>query len=481
MPRRAALFTITLLLLGTFCSREKGKAMHEENHARIADHLIDEALRSDLAYAKLSHLSTRIGHRLCGSHALEEAITWAEETMRRDGLANVRSEPVMVPCWVRGEERAELLTPVRRELKILGLGMSVGTPPEGIEADVVAVESFDELERLGREEVEGKIVLYAVPYEGYGGTVDYRLHGASRAARLGAVAALVRSISPARHDTPHTGTLFYDDDSPRIPAAAVTVEDAERIRGAAARGEPVRARIAMGARLLGDAPSANVIGEVAGREKPEEIVLIGGHIDSWDVGQGAQDDGVGCVIAMEAARLIHRLGAPPRRTIRVVLFTNEENGTRGGKAYRDGHREELPLHVAAIESDAGNGLAAGFGLDLRVPGLEGEALERARARGVELLARIAPFLERLGAGDMRTGWSGVDIGPIVEAGVPGLGMRHDTSRYFDVHHSDADRIDRIDPEALRRNTAILAVTAYLLADFPESLAEIAAEERDGGS
>ncbi len=434
--------------------------------------LIGEAIVSSDAYDNLEYLCDRIGHRLSGSPGLEAAVDWTAELMRKEGFANVRKEEVMVPAWVRGEESASLITSFTRELNILGLGMSVGTPPGGIEAEVLVVESFDELDSLGEAAVKGKIVLYNVVYEGYGATVRYRVHGASRAARHGAVAVLVRSIGPISYDTPHTGTLHYDEEQPQIPAAAVTIEAATMMSRLFKRGEMLRVHLEMGAHQLEDAPSANVIGEIVGSELPEEIVVLSGHLDSWDVGQGAQDDGAGCIIALEAAHLIGRLGLAPRRTIRVVLYTNEENGTRGGNVYRDDHKAEIPRHVAAIESDSGNGPASGFRLDLRArEGQEEEEVEALREKTLTRMRSIGKLLDLIGASTMKTGWSGVDIGPIVAEGVTGLGLAHDTSHYFDIHHSKADTFEKIDRGDLAKNVAAMAVMGFVLADMPGRLVD----------
>ncbi|MDH3458446.1 MAG: M28 family peptidase, partial [Gemmatimonadota bacterium] len=265
----------------------------------VTDRIIDAALADSSAYARLSELVDRFGNRLSGSANLERALDWIMTEMERDGLENVRGEPVMVPRWVRGAESAELIEPRRRALPMLGLGGSVGTPPGGIQAEVMVVGSWDELEARAAE-ARGKIVLFNVPFTGYGRTVQYRLLGAIAAARAGAVAALLRSVTPYSLQTPHTGAMSYVDDAPQIPFAAITVEDAMMLQRMADRGEPIVVRLVMGAETLPDAPSRNVVAELTGTEYPEEIVVLGGHIDSWDVGQGAMDDGGGSVAAWEA-------------------------------------------------------------------------------------------------------------------------------------------------------------------------------------
>jgi carboxypeptidase Q len=428
-----------------------------DNYRGPAGRIIGAALTSDKAYARLAYLTDHIGHRLSGSKGLERAIEWAIAEMKRDGLDNVRAEKVMVPHWVRGEESLEMTTPLPRKLTMLGLGNSVATPAEGITAEAVVVRSFDELDSLG-ERVRGKIVVYNVPFTNYGATVRYRSSGASRAARYGAVAALVRSITPVSLETPHTGAMIYDETQPKIPTAAITIEGAELLQRMHDRGEPPTLKLKMEARFLPDAESANVIAEIKGSEKPDEIVLIGGHFDSWDVGQGAHDDAGGCIIAWEAVRLLKELGLRPRRTIRVVLYTNEENGLRGGNAYRDAHRGELSKHILAIESDSGVYRPQGLGLAATAP-------PQARAN----LQEIAKLLAGIDADRIAANGGGADIGPIMREGVVGASFNVDSSRYFDIHHTHADTLDKIDPKSLALCVATMAVFAYTVADTPQPL------------
>jgi carboxypeptidase Q len=428
-----------------------------EPYRAAAARIIGAALTSDRAYSRLAHLTDHIGHRLSGSENLERAIQWALSEMKRDGLDNVRAEKVMVPHWVRGEESLEMLAPVARKLQMLGLGNSVGTPAEGISAEAVVVRDFAELDRLG-EQVRGKIVVYNAPYANYGATVAYRLQGASRAARYGAVAALVRSITPVSLQTPHTGAMNYDPNQPKIPVAAVTIEVAEFLQRMNDRGDRPRLRLKMEAKFLPDAESANVIGEIKGSEKPDEIILISGHYDSWDVGQGAHDDGGGCIVAWEAARLLKELGLRPRRTIRVVLYTNEENGLRGGNAYRDAHRAEIAKHILAIESDSGVYRPEGFGLAATAP-------LQVRAN----MQEIAKLLSGIGADQIAADGGGADIGPMTREGVVGASLDVDGAHYFDIHHTPADTLDKVNPRELALCVATMAVMAYTVADLPESL------------
>jgi len=421
-----------------------------------AARIIGAALTSDRAYSRLAHLTDHIGNRLSGSKNLERAIEWAIAEMKRDELDNVRGEKVMVPHWVRGEESLEMLSPVPKKLQMLGLGNSVGTPAEGIAAEAIVVRDFAELDRLG-EKVRGKIVVYNAPYVNYGATVVYRLQGASRAARYGAVAALVRSITPVSLQTPHTGAMNYDPNQPKIPVAAVTIEVAEFLQRMNDRGDHPRLRLKMDAKFLPDAESANVIAEIKGAEKPDEVVLISGHFDSWDVGQGAHDDGGGCIVAWEAVRLLKQLGLRPRRTIRVVLWTNEENGLRGGNAYRDAHRAEIPKHVLAIESDSGVFRPEGFGLAATAP-------LQVRSNMIE----IARLLSGIGADQIAASGGGADIGPIMREGVIGASLDVDGEHYFDTHHTPADTLDKVTPRELALCVATMAVMAYVVADLPES-------------
>ena len=377
--------------------------------------------------------------------------------MKRDGLDNVRGEKVMVPHWVRGDESLEMTSPVTQNLSLLGLGNSVGTPASGIKAGVVVVRNFDELDALG-EKVRGKIVVYNVPFTTYGPTVRYRLQGASRAARHGAVAALVRSVTSVSLQTPHTGAMSYDEKQPKIPVAAITIEAAEMLQRLYDRGVIPTLRLKMDAKFLPDAESANVIAEIKGSEKPDEVVLVSGHFDSWDVGQGAHDDGGGCIVAWEAVRLLKELGLRPRRTIRVVLYTNEENGLRGGNGYRDAHRAELSKHVLAIESDSGIYRPEGLGLAAGAP-------PQARAN----LQEIAKLLASIRADHIASDGGGADIGPIMREGVVGASLDVDGTHYFDIHHTHSDTLDKISREDLALCVATMAVYAYTVADMPQPL------------
>jgi carboxypeptidase Q len=434
----------------------RADAQSGETYRAAADRLIDGAMRDSAAWNRIAELTDTFGHRLSGSAALERAIDWTLARMRADGLENVRGEPAMVRHWVRGAESAELVTPRRKPLAMLGLGGSVGTPAGGITAPVVVVTSFDDLAKRGAA-VKGKIVLFDVPFTEYEATRLYRTGGASAAAKQGAVAMLLRSVASFSIYSPHTGNMRYDSTvAARIPAAAIAVEDALLLHRMQDRGQPVTVKLVMGARNLPDAPSRNVVAELRGRDKPDEIVVIGGHIDSWDVGQGAMDDAGGVVAAWEAVRLMKALGLRPRRTIRVVGWTNEENGVDGGKAYRATHAADVAKHVFALESD--NGVFRPYG----IAAVGSDSM-------LAMLRRIAPLLARVGADSVMRGESEADVEPLLDAGVPVAGLHVDETRYFWYHHTNADTPDKLDPRDVARCVAVFAVYAYVVAEMNEVL------------
>ena len=424
-------------------------------HRAAADRLIDAAMRDSAAWNRIAELTDTFGHRLSGSAALERAIDWTLERMRADGLENVRGEPAMVRHWERGDESAELITPRRKPLPMLGLGGSVGTPAGGITAPVVVVTSFDDLTARGAA-VKGKIVLFDVPFTEYEATRVYRTRAASAAAQQGAVAALIRSVASFSINSPHTGSMRYDSTvAAKIPAAALTVEDAMLLHRMQDRGQAITVKLVMGARNLPDAPSRNVVAELRGRERPDEVVVIGGHIDSWDVGQGAMDDAGGVVAAWEAVRLMKTLGLRPRRTVRVVGWTNEENGVDGGRAYAKTHAAQTDKHVFALESD--NGVFRPYG----IAAVGSDSM-------LAMLRRIAPLLKRVGADSVSRGESEADVEPLLDAGVPVAGLHVDDTKYFWYHHTNADTPDKLDPRDVARCVAVFAVYAYVVAEMPEA-------------
>lgn len=446
-----------------------------EQYGPKAQKLIDAALADSDGLTRLQYLCDHIGNRLSGTEALERAIEWSAAEMKKAGLENVQTPEVKVPHWVRGKESAMMLSPVEKPLTMIGLGMSVATPAEGITAEVIAVTTFDQLAAMPRDKVAGKLVLFNPVWQGYGKTVPYRTNGPSRAAQMGAAAVLVRSMTGFSLQTPHTGTLEYAANAPKIPAAALSIEDAAMIQRLIDGGTPVRVRLTMQAHQEPDVASHNIIGEIRGREKPEEVVVLGGHVDSWDIGQGANDDGSGIMATLEAVALIKKLGLAPRRTIRVVFWVNEENGGAGGRAYREMVGPQVLNHVAAIEMDGGAEKPVGFGFGngpgfggRQRPGDTQKVSEAAFVRVVE----IGKLLASIDGGKISRGGGGSDIAPLLAAGVPGFGVHTVESHYFDWHHTDADSFDKIVPREFQLNVASLAVMSYVLADMPERLSEI---------
>jgi carboxypeptidase Q len=448
--------SVTAAALATaVCSLPLAAQSITDRYRDDANRIIDAALKDSTAWNRLAEMTEKFGNRLSGTPALEQTIDWVIAKMKEDGLQNVRGEPVKVPVWVRGAESAQMVSPRAQNLPMLGLGGTIATPPAGITADVIVVSSFTDLETKAAQ-ANGKIVLFDVPFTSYGETVQYRSRGAIAAAKVGAVAALVRSVTPYSQRTPHTGGMQYDSTVRRIPAAAITVEDVQMIHRIVDRGERVRIKLTMSAKTMPDAPSRNVMGELVGSEKPEEVVVFGGHIDSWDVGRGAMDDGGGVVVAWEAVKLLKRLGLKPRRTIRVVGWTNEENGGRGGQGYRDAHRSDIVKHVLAIESDGGVFKPQGFGFS-------------GSDAAFEVVRQIGTLLDRIDAGRISKGGGGSDIAPIMALGVPGLGLLVDGTKYFWYHHTEADTVDKLDPHDMALCVATMAVMAYVVADMADPL------------
>ncbi|HEX8138258.1 MAG TPA: M20/M25/M40 family metallo-hydrolase [Pyrinomonadaceae bacterium] len=430
------------------------------------------ALASDYAYRQVAHLSNNIGPRLTGSPQAAKAVEYVAEELRRLGL-EVKLQRLMVPHWVRGQEEAALTSypgqapgTVQR-IVLTALGDSVPTPPAGLTAEVVVVNSFEELAALGRAQVAGKIVLFNVRFdqqmaeqgfgiEAYAQAIEYRSKGPSAAARLGAVAALVRSIGGAQYRLPHTGQTRYEEDAPRIPAAAVTAEDAELMAHLAGQGR-VRMRLLLTPQKLPDAVSYNVIADLKGSVHPEQIIIVSGHLDSWDLGTGALDDAAGVAVAMQAAQLVKQLKLRPARTIRVIAWMNEENGTVGAKTYAKEYEAELANHFAAIESDLGAGHPIGFNV-------------KAPPEALPLLEPISAVLQDSGAGRSQlTDSTGTDIEPLSKARVPTFSPWQDSRTYFNYHHTAADTLDKVVPRELAENAAVMAVLAYGLANMPYEL------------
>ena len=468
-----------LLLSGTSLMAQNANL--DVRYHDVADRLIRAALPDQDGYRRLTYLCDRIGNRLSGSAALDTAVAWSVQQMEAVGLENVRKIPVKVPHWVRGQESAQIVSPIARPLHMLGLGMSVATPPEGITADAVVVSNFDELGAVA-DKVKGKIVVYNAPYEGYGNTVVYRSAGPSRAAKLGAVAVLVRSITPLAMQQPHTGALLYDPTAPKIPAAAISIEDALLLDRIQRSGATPQVHLSMQAHLEAEADSDDIIGEIPGAQKPQEVVVLGGHLDSWDVGQGAQDDGSGIMASLEAVALIKKAGLHPRRTIRLAFWVNEENGSRGAAAYRAFVGDKIRNQVAAIEMDGGAERPTGFGYStfhyVRGRGMPPPQMSLEQQQSFALCEQIAGLLKPLDATHVRPYGGGEDIEPLTREGVPSFSPNTVGAHYFDWHHTATDTLDKVDPEDFNRNIAVLAVLSYVLADMPAKLVGLSAESTE---
>ncbi len=429
----------------------------------------DAALSSDYAWQQLAHLTENIGPRPAGSPQAQAASEYVAAEMRKLGL-EAHLEPAQVSHWVRGMESAELVEfpgqarGTTQRIVLTALSGSSATPAEGITADVIVVHNFDELSAFGREKVAGKIVLFNVPYdkkkaaagyafEAYGEAVVYRGRGGRAVAELGGAASLIRSVGNAEYRLPHTGFSYPAP----VPAGALAVEDADLIEHLAAQGR-VRMHLTLTPQTFPDTTGYNVIADLKGSEHPEQIVVVSGHLDSWDLGRGAIDDGAGVAIAMSAAELLQRLHLRPKRTLRVIAWMDEENGGGGHEAYARTHAAENANHVAAIESDAGAGHPLGFSVKMS-------------PAAVATLRPILDVLQPVGATVLRvTSVSpGSDIEPLVDSGVPGIGIIQDARKYFDYHHSAADTLDKVDPQQLRENAAAMAVMGYALAAMPDPL------------
>ncbi len=419
-----------------------------------------------------THLANNIGPRLSGSAQAAKAVDYVANELKAIGC-EVQLEKVMVPHWVRGEETAALVQfpgqapDTTQKIVLCALGPSVATPANGITAEVIAVRNFDELNSLPRDKVAGKIVLFNYPFdkqiaaegragEAYGEAVVYRVDGPSAAARQGAVACLIRSVGGADYRLPHTGMTKYANDAPKIPAGAVTAEDADLIADLARQG-PVKMKLILTPQQLPDVESYNVIADIKGSAHPEQVIIVSGHLDSWDLGTGAIDDGAGVAVSMEVANLIQKLRLKPKRTIRVIAWMNEENGEAGSKQYAKDHEKEFSNHFAAMETDAGAGHPIGVNV-------------KANAEVKKMFAPVAAILQESGAGILNlVEHCGADIEPLEKAGVPAFSPIQDSRFYFNYHHTAADTLDKIVPKELAENSAVVAVLAYALANMERGL------------
>ena len=447
------LLAAAMLLISAFTLQAQ---KHEENLRAI----FDEALTNGQSYPMLEYLSLTIGHRLSGSPSAAAAVEYTRQQMESYGFDNVYLQPVMVPHWIRGQKEVGRILGTKsgpQDVNVIALGNSVGTGPDGILAEVIEVQSLAELAELGRKNVEGKIVFFNRPMDpkhihtghAYSGAGDQRSSGPSEAAKYGAVGAINRSLTLAMNDSPHTGMLSYKEGIPQIPAVAISTIGAEKLSKALKANKELKFYMETHCKMLPEVLSYNVIGELKGSEFPEEYIVVGGHLDSWDVGDGSHDDGAGCVQAIEAVRIFKATGIRPKRTLRAVMFMNEENGLRGGKEYARVAKEKGEKHVAALESDSGGFTPRGFGIK----------------SSEEVLAIIQGWGDLLAPYDLRKivkGYGGADINPMEDQGPILIGLMPDSQRYFDYHHTQDDTFDKVNKRELELGAASMAALMYLI-------------------
>ena len=425
------------------------------NYSTVAKKIIDKIMSDSSAWERLAFMCDTYGHRFSGSESLNQSLNWAFGEMKKDGFANVTLEEVMVPNWKRGEGNCSLVFPRTREIKVSALGRSIATPPKGIEADVLVVKSFEELAQRSAE-AKGKIVVYNIPWEHYGQAVQYRFNGAVKAAQAGAIASLTRSSSPIGFDMVHSGVMGYVDSIPKIPHCAITLEDANFLQRLQDRGITPRLKLFLSCETRPDTTSYNLYADLKGKDKPEEIIAVGGHSDCWDYGSGAHDDASGCISGWQVIKALKELGITPRRTLRSVFWVNEENGTRGGETYALKHKDEKHTLVFEFDSGVFEPTAIGFNGDSAV---------------YDILKGIEPILKQI-APDMilRRGGGGVDIGPMMRSGVPGMSLSTaGKDEYFWYHHGPADTPDKVDPKKFNQCIAAIAVATFIYADLPDIL------------
>ena len=449
----------TYLFIYSFFSVDAQTNGLDKEDVKVIKEIYDESLTSRDTYKLLDHLCNKIGHRLSGSIGASKAVEWTEMIMNSYSFDKIYKQDLFVPNWKRGDkEEVRIIGHKDEKLNVLALGMSVSTPKRGISAKVIEVQGIEDIEVLGRDKIKGKIVFFNRPTDqrlistgsAYGGAVDQRTAGPAEAAKYGAVAVVIRSIGTAFDDVPHTGVTRYVEGIKKIPAAALGVKSADKLTLALKNNPNVKLFIKMNCETLEDAPSHNVVGELIGNEFPNEIITIGGHLDSWDVGQGAHDDGAGCMQSIQVLRLFQKLGIKPKRTIRAVMFMNEENGTRGGLKYAELAKKNNENHLIALESDAGAFTPRGFGVT-------------AEASTIKKFRSWLPYFDRNTISYFKKGGGGVDINPLNRLlGTPTIGFIPDSQRMFDIHHSDNDSFDSVHPRELELGTASIASLIYLI-------------------
>jgi hypothetical protein len=423
----------------------------------------DEIFMNGQAYNNLRFLCKKVGPRLSGSPGAALAVEQTARMLREAGADTVYLQPCMVPRWVRGEKeigRASLTDGKTIPLNIVALGNAVGTPAAGIAAGIVEVRSFQELDALGADKVKGKIVFYNFrmdprhinTFRAYGEAGVYRSQGPSRAAALGAIGVIVRTLSPVLDDNPHTGATRYDEDKPKIPAVAISTNGAVQLSQLIGNGKVKSVYLKTNCKMLEDVLSYNVVGEIRGSEKPEEVITVGGHLDSWDLAEGAHDDGTGCMQSIEIIRAFKALGVKPKRSVRAVMFMNEENGLRGGTKYAEVAKTEDRKFIMALESDAGGFTPRGFGFSAN-------PVQKAR------ILSWQPLFKNYGALEFNEGGGGADIGPLRPLGTALIGLNPDSQRYMDLHHAKTDVFEAVSERELNLGTVVMAAMVYLVSEY----------------
>jgi carboxypeptidase Q len=434
-----------------------------QNDSLMIRKIYDEALTNGKSYQNLDYLCNKIGGRVSGSAQAQQAVDWGKKVMDEMGLDRVFLQEVMVPHWVRGaKEQGKIISKSMgtKEVPLCALGGSIATPIAGLKAEVIEVHSLDEVAKLGKAAVKGKIVFFNRPMDpkfiatghAYGAAVDQRGGGAIAAAKMGAVGVIVRSMTLSEDDVPHTGAMHYDDKVTKIPSAAISTKAANLLSDLLKKEPKLQFFYKMNCETLPDVKSYNVVGEIKGTEHPEEIIVVGGHLDSWDTGKGAHDDGSGAVQSMEVLRIMKAMGYKPKRTVRAVLFMNEENGLRGGKKYAELAKQNNEKHIVGIETDAGGFEPKGYTIG-------------AKPDKMDKILSWKPLLEPYGIGSLIKGGGGADTSPMEAEGLPCLELRPDSQRYFDYHHTPIDTFDKVNKRELELGGAALATMVYLFSEY----------------
>jgi hypothetical protein len=456
MKRRFA-----VLIAFTFCTSALMAQLNSDS--LFIKKISDDIFMNGTAYSNLRYLCKKVGPRLSGSAGAALAVEQTARMLREAGADTVYLQPCMVPRWVRGAKeigKATMRDGKVMPLNIVALGNAVGTSASGITAEVVEVRSFPELEALGRDKVKGKVVFYNFrmdprhinTFRAYGEAGIYRSQGPSKAAALGAVGVIVRTLSPVLDDNPHTGATKYDEAQPKIPAVAISTNGAEALSKAILGNKIKQVYIKTNCEMLDDVLSYNVVGELRGSQFPDEVITVGGHLDSWDLAEGAHDDGTGCMQSIEVIRALKAVGGRPKRTIRAVMFMNEENGLRGGTKYAEIAKEENKKFIMALESDAGGFTPRGFGYT-------------ANATQKELLLKWKPLFHPYGALEFNEGGGGADIGPLRGLGTVLIGLNPDSQRYMDLHHAKTDVFEAVSERELNLGTVVMAAMVYLVSQY----------------